>query len=82
MALVHAPRALVEWQVTHLEKIILGLQLIVQHEPGATIQAEHDLVYAGTLDGSWASMSAETRARMEAIGWIADKQYNCWKNFV
>ena len=60
-----------------LRRLIEGLQLIERHDPNAEIDAHHDELLAGTLS----TMNAGQVAQMEALGWRAKEQYDCWAIF-
>lgn len=63
--------------------IIEGLQLINKSKPEGEsdyhFRAEHDEVWAGSLD--W-PMSEEDKKRMEELGWHADEDCDGWRAMI
>ena len=66
-----------------VKNIIDGLLLIELSRPndksGYHVRAEHDVIYAGSLE--W-PMSDNDKKKMADLGWAADEDVDGWRCFV
>lgn len=58
---------------TTLDKLIEGMTLIKSVEPDASLCAEHDEVFCGTVE----KFNDEQKKKLEELGWNAD----CFDSF-
>lgn len=61
------------------ERMIRALQIFDGYEHDRGFTAEHDEVWAGPDPDS---VSAEDLAELEALGWSADRNHDCFHKFV
>lgn len=63
---------------TLMAQVITGLSLIIEHEPDAQLNWEHDVIYAGDLTKNY---SADDIRRLEELGWGINAEYDCFYHF-
>lgn len=61
--------------------IIEGLKIAEKYDPGAWIDAQHDVIYALCDDPDSPKVSAEDRARLEELGFHWDDEVDSWAAF-
>jgi hypothetical protein len=66
---------------TQFDKIIAALLLIKELEPDTTLQAEHDVVYAGSIM-SFEKMTEKQKKNMKKWGWEFDESLDVWVRYI
>jgi hypothetical protein len=61
---------------TRVQKIIHGLTILARYRD-CDINAEHDVIYAGTSD-----VTLVDKKELKECDWHWDEELKCWKRFV
>lgn len=59
-----------------------ALQIFAQYDDLATISAEHDIIYLGSVVLLKCDMDEQHLQTLEDLNWTWDNEYECWRHFV
>ena len=70
----------VQKSMKRIDQFAEGLTILAKYDQdGFSVQAQHDVIYAGPSDAN--AVSPGDRARLEELSWHINSEFGCWAKF-